>query len=140
VQAPAGRDGSLVENVELVQAAIDGYNARDAQALRRVMTADVELRPPVSSLAGRAYRGHRGIDEWLADVKESFANARIEALELRDMGHSVLALTSFNVRGSGSRMELESELGVICRIQEGRIATWQGFFSHADAIAASQSS
>jgi ketosteroid isomerase-like protein len=140
VKAAPRRETPTGSNLALVQAAIDGYNARDARVLRRVMTADVELRPPVSSLAGRAYRGHRGIDEWLADVKESFADARIEALELRDMGHSVLALTSFNVRGSGSRMELESELGVICRIQEGRIATWQGFFSHADAIAASQSS
>jgi ketosteroid isomerase-like protein len=140
VKTAPRRETPTGSNIALVQAAIDGYNARDAQALRRVMSADVELRPPVSSLSGRAYRGHHGIDEWLADVKESFADARIEAQDLRDVGHSVLALTSFNVRGSGSRMELQSELGLICRIEAGRIATWRGFFSHADAIAVSQSS
>lgn len=100
------------------------------------MTPDVELRPPISSLNGRAYHGYKGIDEWLADVEESFADARISAFELRDLGHSVLALTSFHVRGTGSRMELESELGVICRIERGRIASWDGFFSHTDTLAA----
>jgi hypothetical protein len=41
------------------------------------MTADVELRPPIALLGGRAYYGHDGIDEWLRDVTESFADARI---------------------------------------------------------------
>jgi ketosteroid isomerase-like protein len=134
--ASVGRNSPDVANVELVQSAIDAYNDRDAQAFRRVMTPDVELRPPVASLNGRAYHGHPGIDEWLGDVKDSFADARIWPLELRDMGHSVLALTSFRVRGGGSRMELESELGIVCQIVEGRIASWLGFFSHADALAA----
>jgi ketosteroid isomerase-like protein len=136
VKAPARGEAPASSNVGLVQAAIDAYNNRDAQALRRVMTPDVELLPPVALLNGRAYQGYDGIDEWLADVEESFAEAQIEALDLRDMGHSVLALTSFHVRGTGSRMELQSELGLVCRIEQGRIATWHGFFSHADALAA----
>jgi ketosteroid isomerase-like protein len=123
-------------NVALIQAAIDAYNDRDSEALRRVMTPDVELLPPVALLNGRAYHGYEGIDEWLADVEDSFADARIQPLDFRDLGHSVLALTSFHVRGTGSRMELDSELGLICRIEQGRIATWHGFFSHADALAA----
>jgi ketosteroid isomerase-like protein len=136
MKASAGKDASLVANVELVHAAIDAYNSRDGQALRRLMTSDVELRPPVSFLNGRAYKGYAGIDEWLADVEESFADARISPSELRDLGDSVLALTSFHVRGTGSRVELESELGVVCRIEDGRIASWDGFFSHADTLAA----
>jgi ketosteroid isomerase-like protein len=136
VRVPARGEAPRASNLDLVQAAIDAYNDRDGEALRRVMTPDVELRPPISILGGRAYQGYEGIDEWLADVEESFADAHIEALELRDMGRSVLALTSFRVRGSGSRMELQSELGVICRIEQGRIAGWHGFFSHADALAA----
>jgi ketosteroid isomerase-like protein len=136
VKVPARGGAPPASNIDLVQAAIDAYNDRDAQALRRVMTPEVELRPPSTFLRGRAYRGYEGIVEWLADVEESFKDSRVDAAELRDLGDFVLALTSFRVHGSRSRMELESELGVICRIEGGRIASWQGFSSHADALAA----
>lgn len=122
--------------VTLVQAAIDAYNRRDLAQLRGLMTEDVELRPPVSALTGRAYRGHDGIEEWLHDVDESFASAEIIPLELRDLGTQVLALTEFVVEGYESRLPLGSELGLVCDIADGRIASWLGFFNHAEAEAA----
>jgi hypothetical protein len=97
------------------------------------MTEDVELRPPVSALTGRAYLGHAGVAEWLHDVDESFASAQIVPLELLDLGSKVLALTEFLVEGHESRMALGSELGLVCDIADDRIASWLGFFNHADA-------
>jgi ketosteroid isomerase-like protein len=122
--------------VTLVEAAIDAYNARDVGRLCSLMTDDVELRPPVSALTGHAYRGHAGIAEWLRDVEESFASAEIVPLELRDLGAKVLALTEFVVEGNESRVPLGSELGLVCDIAGGRIASWLGFFNHAEAEAA----
>jgi ketosteroid isomerase-like protein len=125
-----------VANLTLVRATIDAYNGRDLAALRRLMTEDVQLRPPVSALTGRAYLGHAGIVEWLRDVDESFATAQIVPLELRDLGTKVLALTEFIVEGHESRLPLGSELGLVCDIADGRIASWLGFFNHADAVEA----
>jgi ketosteroid isomerase-like protein len=124
---------SVLTGTALVQAAIDAYNGRDLDRLRELMTDDVELRPPVSALTGRAYRGHDGIEEWLHDVDESFASAQIVPLELSDLGARVLALTEFIVEGYESRLPLGSELGLVCDIAEGRIASWLGFFNHAEA-------
>ncbi len=124
---------SVLTGTALVQAAIDAYNGRDLARLRGLMTEDVELRPPVSALTGHAYRGHTGIEEWLRDVDESFATAQIVPLELRDLGARVLALTEFIVEGYESRLPLGSELGLVCDIADGRIASWLGFFNHADA-------
>jgi ketosteroid isomerase-like protein len=121
-------------NVTLVRAAIDAYNRRDVQALCGLMTEDVQLRPPVFALTGRAYLGHEGIPEWLRDVEESFASAWIEPVELQDVGDGVLALTRFHVEGNESRVTLGSELGLVCDVVGGRIATWQGFFNHAEAV------
>jgi ketosteroid isomerase-like protein len=97
------------------------------------MTEDVELRPPVSALTGRAYVGHSGIAEWLRDVDESFASAQIVPLEVADVGEKVLVLSEFLVEGHESRVPLGSELGLVCDIADGRIASWLGFFNHADA-------
>ena len=124
---------NVLTGTALVQAAIDAYNVRDLERLRVLMTEDVELRPPVFALTGRAYRGHDGIVEWLGDVDESFASAQIVPLELLDLGAKVLALTEFIVEGYESRLPLGSELGLVCDIADGRIASWLGFFNHAEA-------
>ena len=97
---------SVLTGTALVQAAIDAYNGRDLERLRVLMTEDVELRPPVSALTGRAYRGHDGIEEWLGE---------------------------FVVEGYESRLPLGSELGLVCDIADGRIASWLGFFNHGEA-------
>jgi ketosteroid isomerase-like protein len=100
------------------------------------MTEGVELRPPVSELTGAAYVGHSGIAKWLRDVDESFASAQIVLLELRDFGAKVLVLSEFVVEGHESRLPLGSELGLVCDMRDGRIASWLGFFNHAEAVEA----
>jgi hypothetical protein len=99
------------------------------------MTDDVDLQPPVSWLTGHAYRGHRGIAEWLRDLEESFSLAQITPLELTDLGDRVLAITRFDVEGHESRVSFPSELGLVLGIDSGRISSWIGFMSHAEARA-----
>jgi ketosteroid isomerase-like protein len=123
----------VLANETLVRSAIDAYNRRDLDELRLLMTEEVELRPPVSELTGRGYVGHAGIARWLRDVQESFASAEIVPLELVDLGDKVLVLSEFRVEGHGGRVPLGSELGLVCDIVDGRIASWLGFFNHADA-------
>jgi ketosteroid isomerase-like protein len=122
-------------NVALVEAAIDAYNRRDVARLCELMTEEVDLQPPVSWLTGHAYRGHQGIAEWLRDLDESFSFAQIAPRELTDLGDRVLAITRFDVEGHESRASFGSELGLVLGIQGGRIASWVGFMSHAEARA-----
>jgi ketosteroid isomerase-like protein len=122
-------------NVALAEAAIDAYNRRDVERLCELMTDQVDLQPPVSWLTGRAYRGHRGIAEWLRDVDDSFSTAQIVPLEHTDLGDRVLAITRFDVEGHESRVAFGSELGLVLGVEGGRIASWVGFTSHAEARA-----
>ena len=122
-------------NVALVEAAVDAYNRRDVPRLCELMTDDVDLQPPVSWLTGHAYRGHRGIAEWLRDLEESFSLAQITPLELTDLGDRVLAITRFDVEGHESRVSFPPELGLVLGIDGGRISSWIGFMSHAEARA-----
>ncbi len=121
--------------VELVLAAIDAYNRRDSDQLALLMTPDVDLRPPVMALSGRAYQGHAGVRKWLADVEESWSRARIHPLEVTEAGDHVLALTTFRVEGGESGLRFESQLGLLCSIRDELIASWHGHFNHAAARA-----
>jgi ketosteroid isomerase-like protein len=122
-------------NIALVEAALDAYNRRDVPRLCELMTDQVDLQPPVSWLTGRAYRGHQGIAQWLRDVDDSFSSAHIEPLELTDMRDRVLAITRFDVEGHESGVAFGSELGLVIGVDGGRIASWVGFTSHAEARA-----
>jgi hypothetical protein len=39
----------------------------------------------------------------------------------------------WSVRGRESQVELVSELGLVCTIEDGLIARWQGYMSHSEA-------
>jgi ketosteroid isomerase-like protein len=125
-------------NVALVRAAFDEYNRRDVDALCALMTEDVELKPAVSRLTGRVYRGHAGVAAWLRDIDESFSTFHIEPLELRDLGDRVLALARFQAEGQVSGLELGSELGAVLSIEDGLISKWLGYFRHAEAEEAAE--
>jgi ketosteroid isomerase-like protein len=118
---------------EIVGDAVSAYNRRDIAALKSRMAEDVDLQPPVSSLQGRAYRGHAGVEEWLRDVEESFDEATIEVEEVRELPSCVLVLAVFRVRGRESRLELKSELGLLCELTDGLISRWHGYFDHGEA-------
>jgi hypothetical protein len=121
--------------VQLVRNLIDAYNARDAGAFCSHAAHDVDLRPPVSLLHGRAYVGHDGVAQWLRDVEESFDRARIESNELRELGLRVLMLGSFLVRGRGSQVKVDSELAVICHFDRSdRLTCWEGYLSHTEGL------
>jgi ketosteroid isomerase-like protein len=130
------RSRPSASNLALAEATLDAYNRRDVERLSELMTEDVDLRPPIFQLLGRAYRGHGGIAEWMGDLDESFATVRIESQELRDAGDAVLVLGRFEVEGQASHMELGSELGLVLGVSGGRVASWVGFFSHSAAVQA----
>jgi ketosteroid isomerase-like protein len=120
---------------DTVLRAIDAYNRRDLDVLLAEMHPEIVLQPPLTALAGNVYRGHDGIAQWLSDLDETFQRTHIEPLEVEDVGGLVLALTTFSVEG---RLPLESELGLLCGVRDGLIATWGGHFTHAEARAEAQ--
>jgi hypothetical protein len=74
------------------------------------MAPDVELRPPISTPNGRAYRGLEGTDRWLADIAESFADADRGAGVARP-AHAVPIylerLEALRLSGADKRMETQ---------------------------------
>jgi len=49
---------------------------------------------PLSSVSGEPYRGYAGIEQWLRDIDEQFAEWRFRIDEMREVSNAVLAIVS----------------------------------------------
>jgi ketosteroid isomerase-like protein len=98
--------------VEVVRGLIEQWNAgaRDLERSLQHVDPAIELESPLSSLAGEPYRGYAGIERWIRDLDEQFAQWTINVDDVRPAGELVLAVVTINGRGraSGAPLEFDS--------------------------------
>jgi len=97
------------KNVETVRAMHALWNAgeRGVQDLPRYVHADVELDSPFSSVVGEPYRGYSGIEQWMRDIDEQFAEWSIVPDDLRDIGDRVVSIATVAARARASDFATE---------------------------------
>jgi ketosteroid isomerase-like protein len=79
---------------------------------------------------------YRGLDEMargLASWSESWGEFRMEPLELIEKGDDVFVMARYRVRGAGSGVPIEQELGHLLRLRGGRVTHWWMFGDAAKA-------
>lgn len=59
------------ESVELINRAYRVMNSGDLEAAKAMADPNIELRTRFTGVAGRVYRGLRGVEEWFGDVGEA---------------------------------------------------------------------
>jgi hypothetical protein len=97
------------EDVEMVRTLIDRWNEgeRHPSAFREGVDPEVELESPFSSVVGEPYRGYEGLERWLRDNDEQFAEWQITINEVRDVGDQVIVIAAVNARGRASDVALQ---------------------------------
>ena len=128
------------ENVESVKRFLDAYNRRDVEGMLADLDPGVEWHPALpEALMGRGpavYRGHGGVRSMFADLYGAFAELHVELSEIRDLGDQVLAVGSFRTVGRGSGVEIESPLGVVSDMKDGRATRVVTFLDPREALEA----
>jgi len=69
-------------------------------------------------------------------MAEDFENVRFEIDEMRDAGEQVIGIGRFRARGRASGVDLNVPLGVVQRVQRGKIIYIRFFSEPADALEA----
>ena len=97
------------ENVDVVRALIDRWNEgeRRLSAFQQGVDPEAELESPFSSVVGEPYRGYGGMERWLRDNDEQFAEWQISIDEVRDVGDQVIVIAAVNARGRESDVALQ---------------------------------
>ena len=123
------------ENVEVVRAGYEAWNAGDMDAFRELYDPDVIVRtvedwPEPGPYVGReaAMRFHEQLrDTW--DV-----NTRVPISDFIDAGDRVAV--RYNWRGAGHGPDLNMELTLVFTMRKARIVYQEFFWDHAEALEA----
>ena len=94
-------------NVETARALTDLWNEGVRSVPTEYLDPAVELESPFSSVSGRPYRGYAGIEQWVRDVDEHFAEWQIHIDEVRQAGTAVVQVGRLHGRGRGSGVQLD---------------------------------
>ena len=87
------------ENVQIIRRLVEAFNDRDFDSMAEHIQPDAELHPLRAQLEGKAYRGHEGLREMLADFDQDWEYVRMEPEEYRDADDEVVVLGRLHGRG-----------------------------------------
>ena len=126
------------ENVELVRAQYERWNAEDFDAWIEAFDPEVEyLSSVAASIDGSGeYRGHDGMRRFVSDYLESWEFFRLEPREYLDAGPKVAVVMRATARGRGSGVQLDRDLAHVWTFRGRRAVRHESFASRREALEA----
>jgi ketosteroid isomerase-like protein len=125
------------ENVEVVRRVIAAFGERDRDTAARFLHPEVEWEPAGPGGVERTvYRGLEEIAQARDALSEVWDTMRLEEVDIRDLGDSVLWLGRIHLRGSGSDVELDQEFAQLFLVEDGRVARSKAFLTWRDGLEA----
>ena len=123
--------------MKLALAVADAWNRGDhPEAFLALWDEEAEFYPLRAQLEGKSYRGHDGLERFLAEMTEQWDEVRFEIEESRDAGEQVVSTGRFRARGRASGVDINVPLGVLTRVRRGKIVYMRFFSEPAEAFEA----
>jgi ketosteroid isomerase-like protein len=108
------------ENVELVKAFFDAYNARNDEVVDRLLDPDAQV-TTLSARAGLPARWERGATRrYFEQLDESWADLRVEVEDHRELGDRVVALGRMRGTGKASHVEVVRVFATVFVVRNSR--------------------
>jgi ketosteroid isomerase-like protein len=109
------------ENVEVAKAFFDAYNARDSEAMDRLLHPDAKMTTLSArgGLGGEWGQGTTG--RYFEQLDEAWADFRIEVEHYRELGQRVVALGVARGAGKSSHIEVASDFAVVFVVKDSQI-------------------
>jgi ketosteroid isomerase-like protein len=123
------------DNVEIVEAIGDAWNAGDTEALRELYDPDVIVRAPPGWPEPGPFVGREAVMRQWERNRESWDEDTFEAVgDLIDAGDRVVVRLMWTGLGRGLRTQLE--FTAVYTVRNGKISYQESFWEHADALEA----
>jgi ketosteroid isomerase-like protein len=123
------------ENVEIVRAAYEAWNAGDMDAFRELLASDVIARTPEGWPEPGPFVGREAFIRWCEQLRETWdADALNPIGDFIDIGDRVAVRQIW--RGAGSGPEANLEMTWVGTVRKGKIVFVEFFWDHAEALEA----
>jgi len=111
-----------MSNVDVVKRCLDAITRQDTDTLHALSREDVEVHPLRAMLEDTVYRGREGVDQWMSDISESWAELRIETHEISEPepGHVIAQVTLYG-RGHGSDAPTQMRVVLTAQVEDGLV-------------------
>ena len=122
------------ENVEIVRATIESWNAGDMNAVsesldQNVIATALERWPEPGPFVGR-----EAVMDWYLQVREAWDIDAVEPIRFMDIGDRVIVRVRWHGAGQGPQSIME--FTAVYMLRKGRVVYVEFFWGHADALEA----
>ena len=129
------------DNLEIVQRAIDGFNASGVDGILPLIHPDFEATtPPDLASEPDTYRGHNGVRRWFDSFYEVMDDIRWDAHEFREVGDHVVVEFTLRARGKTSGLDFGQNAVMVWSFHDGKAIRIELFQTLDEAMAAAQES
>jgi ketosteroid isomerase-like protein len=123
------------ENVEIMRATFEAWNAGDMNALRELYDPDVSLRMPEGWPEPGPYVGREAVMRQWKQQREAFdADTAVPISDFIDGADRVAVRVIW--RGTGRGPESNMEVTQVITVRKGRVFLLEHFWDHAEALEA----
>ena len=121
------------ENVEIVRAFIDAWNAGDMHAVRELYAPDAVVRPPEGWPEPGPFVGREAVMRQFQQMRETWdADAATPISDF--IAASDRVAVRFIWRGTGHGPESNMEVTQVITVRKGRVFLLEHFWNHAEAL------
>jgi ketosteroid isomerase-like protein len=120
------------ENVELVKAAFEAWNAGNMDAYREFYDPDAILRSPEGWPEPGPFVGREAVMREWEQFREAWDADAVEPLKFIDAADRVVVRQI--TRGTGQGPEVNMELTNVMTVRKGKIVYQEFFWDHAEAL------
>jgi uncharacterized protein len=124
------------ENVQIVRRMVEAFNDRDLEAMFAALHPQAALHPLRAQLEGKAYVGHEGLRELLADFDQDWEYVQMDPEDFQGVDDSVVVLGRLRARSRASGMDLDVPMGFVWTLRDGKVVEGRTFSDPADAMRA----
>jgi ketosteroid isomerase-like protein len=123
----------------LAQRSIDAWNSEDwEEQLRAIWSPDGVIVSPEGWPEAGEFEGWPAMVEQWRRVKGSWAEERVDVIEVESIGDRVLAQLRWTMRGESSGAPLEVDVAIVCEVSGDRLSRMSYFLDRKSARRAAE--